>query len=224
MKLNLVGQRFGRLMVIAEAPQVGKQRRWVCHCDCGGEALITTCGLRTTGTKSCGCLAREHMQRVGLSCRAHGESWRQHQTPEYRTWAGMRARCRNEKLHSFQYYGGRGIRVCDRWRDSFEAFLADMGRRPSSNHSIDRINNDGNYEPGNCRWATRAQQAQNRRNNPRPIVGSLNSWAKLTEDTVREARRLRQVGFSFGRLARKFAVAKSTMQAAIKGQKWSHVL
>lgn len=101
---------------------------------------------------------------IGASNLRHGHARTAHTTPEHNAWGNMLARCRVQKNRMFKYYGGRGIKVCDRWHE-FENFLADMGLRPSAKHSIDRINNDGNYEPGNCRWATREQQSFNRSNN-----------------------------------------------------------
>jgi hypothetical protein len=113
-------------------------------------------------TQSCGCLAREQTKKRMLR---HGESpaggWNL-ESPEYRIWVAMRQRCRDPRHGSFKYYGGRGIAVCERWK-SYENFLADMGRKPSPAHSLDRIDNDGNYEPTNCRWATRTEQNKNKR-------------------------------------------------------------
>lgn len=102
-------------------------------------------------------------------------------TPEYRTWGHIKSRCLNPNVPDFKRYGGRGIRICDRWRDDFAAFLADMGHRPSGAHSIDRINNDGDYEPGNCRWATKKEQANNRR---RPVVLLCRRGHELTESNA----------------------------------------
>lgn len=159
--LITAGDVFGRLTVIREvSPKVsGKQvQRCVeCRCECGVVKEYRLYTLRSGKTKSCGCLAREV---VGSGLKTHGLS----HTVEYGIWHGMLRRCLNEKEDSYRNYGGRGIAVCDRWR-SFESFYEDMGPRPSSKHSIDRINNDGNYEPGNCRWATQKEQARNTRVN-----------------------------------------------------------
>jgi len=115
-------------------------------------------------TRSCGCRIIQVLTANGYAMRQHGESKSvgRAASPEYRTWDGMKERCRNPNHKAYANYGGRGISVCERWLD-FESFLLDMGRRPSPTHSIDRINNDGNYEPGNCRWATRDEQNRNQR-------------------------------------------------------------
>lgn len=110
---------------------------------------------------------REAARQVGLLNRKHGEG-QGRRTPEYRAWDSLRDRCLNRRSPRYADYGGRGIAVCTRWRDSYENFLADVGRRPSAQHTLDRFpNNDGNYEPGNVRWATKKEQASNRRNNVR---------------------------------------------------------
>ncbi len=154
MKINLLGQRFGRLTVISESEARSLHRAWLCVCDCGETTVALQSNLRRGHTQSCGCLASE----LGST---HGAS----KTPEYRAYINMMSRCYNPKTPLFNRYGGRGISVCAKWRVSFESFAADMGPRPSPKHSLDRVDCNGNYEPGNCRWATQKQQCRNLTNN-----------------------------------------------------------
>lgn len=147
---NLIGERYGKLLVESFLP--GRKPRWVCLCDCGKRTRTRTDQLTRFGQESCGC------DRIPTNLK-HGL----HESPECRAWYALRSRCRNPKNRFYRNYGGRGIDVCDRWNESFETFYADMGPRPTPKHSIDRINNDGNYEPGNCRWALPYVQRRNSR-------------------------------------------------------------
>ena len=158
--IDLTGQRFGRLTVLHRDGSTScRHAAWKCQCDCG--EVRTICGkhLRSGNTKSCGCLNRELLSE-GLAT-THGMTRHGREAGVYGSWRSMRERCQNSNATHYAYYGGRGVTVCERW-ESFENFLADMGPRPEG-LSLDRINNEGNYEPGNCRWATRKQQAHNRR-------------------------------------------------------------
>jgi hypothetical protein len=158
--INLTGLRFGRLVVV-EYGTGDDFGRWRCVCDCGTERLVYGRPLRKGMTRSCGCLSRESSKAKAT----HGHSRRYRVTPEYKTWCGIIRRCENPNEISYPRYGGIGVTICEEWRNSFAAFLRDVGQRPSTRHSIDRWpNTEGNYEPGNCRWATTRDQARNKRN------------------------------------------------------------
>lgn len=158
--IDLIGRTYGRLTVLSRDENAGKEPRWRCVCECGSVKVIYGTSLRSGQTKSCGCLAKIITSKRSLKHGMFG-------SPEWRAWNSMKSRCHQPSNKNFINYGARGITVCDRWRESFENFFADMGARPSSEHQIDRVNNDGPYEPDNCRWATRKQNMRNRRNTVR---------------------------------------------------------
>lgn len=171
-----VGKLYGHLTVLAI--QKARRTRFLCLCSCGTEKSIRAAHIIDGLIVSCGCQKRELLR---LARTVHGCANRNHPTPEYRAWRHMIRRCTAPTEKGFKNHGGRGITVCTRWMTDFSAFLADMGARPSSKHSIDRIDNNGNYEPSNCRWATSLQQNRNRRNTAwlevRGVRKPLTQWA-----------------------------------------------
>lgn len=179
--IDITGQRFGRLVALSRNGNgPGRSALWLCICDCGAE--VTTRGkfLREGSAQSCGCLRKERAAEAN-SARLfkHGETAGGN-SRTYRIWANMVSRCTNPNFDSYPYYGGRGIEVCERWR-TFAHFLADMGRAPEG-MSIERNDSDGNYEPTNCRWATKREQASNTRRNVHLTMGAetktMSEWSR----------------------------------------------
>lgn len=207
---DLTGQRFGRLVAIRRIePAQGATRRrtmWLCQCDCGQQC--EKCGWQLgRRIRSCGCLQQE--SRITANA-THGHSSRRRgnkQTTTYTIWLNMLKRCANPRDTHYDRYGGRGITVCDRWRQSFEAFIADMGERPDG-LTLERKENDGDYEPGNCRWATRAEQSRN------------SSSTKLTADKVNEIMGRLEHGESQVSVAARFAVSAGRVGNIKAGRAW----
>jgi hypothetical protein len=174
--IDMTNKRFGRLLVITrDFISCSSGIRWICKCDCGNVKSISGMKLRSGNTRSCRCLDTE--MTIARTTK-HGES---HKTPEYYIWKSMRQRCNTLTYKSFNYYGGRGIKVCDRW-NNYSNFIKDMGRRPTPKHQLDRINVNGNYEPNNCRWITQTENANNKRNNTMltycGITDTLPNWSR----------------------------------------------
>lgn len=169
-----VGEVFGRLRVLREIEPQGRNRRLLCICACGKLHAASDGNLRSGSVRSCGCWQKEGVIQRSTK---HRMSY----TPEHRCWSAILTRCTNKNVANYPRYGGRGINVCERWLHSFENFYADMGPRPSPKHSIDRKDNDGNYEPDNCRWATRREQTLNREVTNRltynGVTKPLSDWA-----------------------------------------------
>jgi hypothetical protein len=166
--IDLTGRIFGRLTVIERSDVVSnRQRMWRCVCQCGNEKLANSGNLRHGYTKSCGCLSIENIQQIAAAKRFLKKPSRH---PLNQRWRAMLRRCYSANDRDYAGYGGRGIAVCDHWKNDFWAFVEDMGSLPFSGAQLDRIDNDGHYEPGNCRWATAKEQAANRRHSTIKVV------------------------------------------------------
>ena len=177
VRLDLTGQKFGRLTALYPEHR-GRYYGWVCACDCGTKKWVHASALRTGHTQSCGCKYNESRNTCNFK---HGHAGADRNTSAtYRIWASMLGRCENPRDKGYAKYGGDGIRVCPEWHD-FTAFLRDMGECPSG-FSLDRRDNDGDYEPSNCRWATRIEQANNTRRNYRITAfgrtQTLSEWSR----------------------------------------------
>ncbi len=209
--INLVGRRFGRLTVQEHS---GKNKRgdhlWSCVCDCGKHTVVTFSHLRSSHTRSCACLHDEVAAENARAGATHGQSRSGQMTPEYKTWASMITRCENRNSKSYRYYGARGIRVCGRWRRSFQAFFADMGKRPSLEHSIHRLRNDRGYCPSNCVYATRWEQARHMQT------------TKLTQAKADKIRARYSIGgISQRALAVEYGTTQSNISFVVRGVTWA---
>lgn len=181
--LNLEGQKFGNLFVVARlgSSEEGKAT-WICSCGCGNLTIVITTRLRNHGTKSCGCLRVKRLieiQKTGKENSNYKHGGYSEFRAEHRAWSGMIQRCTNSNNEKYSIYGGRGIRVCERWR-IFENFLADMGKKPSVFYSLERMNVNGDYEPSNCKWATAKEQNLNRRPYKSTVI------TKFSDDEIRQ--------------------------------------
>ena len=187
---GLEGQVFGKLSVVEDRGNLEGYRAYRCECSCGEETVVAAYRLLDDkGPRSCGCLQRETVTRHGMEG-----------TRIYDIWQGMRARCRDPKDLSYERYGARGITVCERWYSDFAVFYADMGDPPTQDHTLERKENDGNYEPGNCRWASRKEQANNTRSNVHLTLNGVThtaaEWSELTGINAATIRGRKRSGWS----------------------------
>lgn len=161
--IDLTGKRFGKLTAIRKHSSIKNRVHWEFICDCGNSHVADGSSAKSGGTNSCGCTHIESAKRNGKLTKGPISKHRLSHTPEYAVWKAMKQRCGNPNDAGYKHYGGLGVSVCERWKESFDNFIQDMGFRPSDLHSIDRTNPYGNYEPENCRWVTLDVQANNKR-------------------------------------------------------------
>lgn len=175
----MIGKTFGRLTVLSRFK--GKHGHYYlsCKCQCGKQSSPAAQSVSQGKTTSCGCLGRERRTKANT---IHGGAKKRQNRAEYTVWQAMRRRCSSPTCPEYRLYGARGIRVCDRWQTSFAAFMEDMGPRPAGRFTLDRIDNNGNYEPGNVRWASYPEQARNKRTNIMVTIGGktmcLKDWSE----------------------------------------------
>lgn len=177
-RLNLKGQKFGRWTVVEEVPDMRKGTYWKCLCECGNESVVSGSMLRYGKSQSCGCLTIENKIKAKTT---HGQT----KTRLYRIWRGMRGRCQYEKKDNYQNYGGRGIKVCDEWDNSFESFRDwALNNGYTDELTLDRIESDGDYKPSNCRWISLKEQQNNKRSNHLFTVNgatrTIKEWSEIT--------------------------------------------
>lgn len=196
--IDMTGAKCGLLTILQrDTSKPPGQAWWVCLCDCGNYHSVTGNYLRRGETKSCGCMRETvNIKKATAAQTKHGLR----NSPEYYAWRALKKRCALSSTGCFHRYGGRGIVVCDEWRNSFEAFFRDMGERPTPNHSIDRIDNEKGYEPTNCRWATRRQQGNNKSTNVRLKHGgqekTIIEWARFLGVPAPRLYKRREAGWS----------------------------
>jgi len=184
-KIDMIGKTFGKLLVLEEMEGRDSYGSvfYKCKCTCGKEKIIRGSYIRSGHTSSCGCLGIKTKVKHNMT-----------KTVEHNTWVRMKQRCYNKNILRYENYGGRGIKVCDRWLNSFENFFEDMGYRPSKHHSIERIDNSGNYEPTNCVWTDKKTQARNRRNSVKILhenkIIDIFSFSEIINLSVSGARSL----------------------------------
>lgn len=209
-KRNWSGTKFGRWTVLSFLYKKGSNSYWLCRCSCGAIRPVQINNLTSGKTKSCGCLKVE-LQTI------HGDTRRGEKVRLYRIWRHILSRCQDKNNHEYHRYGGRGITVCEEWKiyKIFKNWALMHGYDDTL--TIDRINNDGNYEPSNCRWITRGH------NSSRSNRGEGHGNSKLTNVIVEEAKILRRQGFSLKQIADNYGVCSTTIGRAITGKSWRHI-
>lgn len=233
--LDLIGRRFGNLTVIARAENAKNGKaRWLCACHCGGTINVVGGHLTRAAIDSCGCLRR---QRCSVARTRHGHAKHRNGASKhstYTTWTEAKKRCFCPTLRTYKNYGGRGITMCKRWRDSYESFYEDMGDRPEG-LSIDRVNNNGNYSCGkcqecvangwtfNCRWATTGQQVANRRTPTLKPIAERKLRSKLSAADVVAIRLARLTGETHQSIADRYGVCRPSISLILSGRTFRHV-
>jgi hypothetical protein len=190
--INLTGQQIGRLLVLREDKQHNGRKTWLCRCECGNEKVVSSAALNHNRTRSCGCLRAE--TAIERSRERTNPDAKRNSTL-YHRWACMIQRCENQNNPSWHNYGGRSIKVCEAWRNSYDVFIADMGQPPTAKHTIERIDNNGDYTPENCQWALRSVQLRNQR---RSIIATVEGKTLSAKDWAE------QYGIPYSRITKEY--------------------